>query len=416
MSDGESFSSTVKNSLESIFKPGIELCLILGTLVFLADVVIPSRLIISLLYIPVVGMACRLSSRKAAFILITTASVLTLLGPVLSASGNDMSADFFNRLFVIVAMWAIGLFAFWGRREEARGTMGWKVRKGPSQSSLGSHDKHKDQSEFPSNEHTLTVLNQTLLEKNQELEMLVNVVSHDLRSPLVNIQGFSKELSSACERLGSQLELEGRREGDKGEIYEIVEQDIPESLQYIKAAAGKMDAVLSGILRFTRVGRMTLKVEPLDINAMVSVIATAMEFQMKQKSVSLQIHDLPQCVGDETLVSQVFFNLLENAHKYLDGTRPGIITISGSVENDTVVYTVQDNGIGILPEHQEKIFEMFHRLNPKGESGEGLGLTIVKRIVERHQGEMWLESQAGVGTTFFVSFSQSVDMNKEERH
>ena len=414
MSDVESFSSTVKNSLESIFKPGIELCLIFGVLVFLADVVIPSRLIISLLYIPVVGMACRLSSRKAAFMLITTASVLTLLGLVLSASGNDMLADFFNRLFVIVAMWAIGLFAFWGRREDARGTVGWKARKGPSQSSLGSHHKHNDQSEFPSNEHTLTVLNQTLLEKNQELEMLINVVSHDLRSPLVNIQGFSKELSSACERLGSQLELEGRREGDKGEIYEIVEQDIPESLQYIKAAAGKMDAVLSGILRFTRVGRMTLKVEPLDINAMVSVIATAMEFQMKQKSVSLQIHDLPQCVGDETLVSQVFFNLLENAHKYLDASRPGIITVFGSVENDTVVYAVQDNGIGILPEHQGKIFEMFHRLNPKCESGEGLGLTIVKRIVERHQGEMWLESQAGVGTTFFVSFSQSVDMNKKE--
>ena len=174
-----------------------------------------------------------------------------------------------------------------------------------------------------------------------------------------------------------------------------------------------MDAVLSGILRFTRVGRMALKVEPLDINGMVSVIAAAMEFQMKQKSVSLQIHDLPQCVGDETLVSQVFFNLLENAHKYLDASRPGVITISGSIENDKVVYAVKDNGIGILPEHQGKIFEMFHRLNPKWEAGEGLGLTIVKRIVERHQGEIWLESQAEVGTTFFVSFSQSVETKEE---
>ena len=415
MSDGESFSLTVKNRLENIFKPGIVLCVVLGVLVFLADVFISRGLIISLLYIPVVGLACRVASRQTAFMLITMASVLTLLGLLLSASGNDMVADFLNRLFVIVAMWAIGLFAFWGGRDDPRGTVGWKVRKTPSSSSMGSHDKRKDQNEFQSNEPTLTGLNQTLLEKNQELEMLVNVVSHDLRSPLVNIQGFSKELSSACERLASELEQGGGREGDQGPISEIVEQDIPESLQYIKTAAGKMDAVLSGILRFTRVGRMTLNVEPLDINGMVSVIAAAMEFQMKQKSVSLQIHDLPQCVGDETLVSQVFFNLLENAHKYLDASRPGMITISGSLENEKVVYAVKDNGIGILPEHQGKIFEMFHRLNPKWEAGEGLGLTIVKRIVERHQGEIWLESQAGVGTTFFVSFSQSVE-TKEERH
>ena len=413
MSDGGSFSSTVKNGLASLFTPSIQLCLILGFLIFLADVFIPSGMTISLLYIPVVGIACRVASRKTAFMLIAMASVLTVLGLGLSASANDSVADWLNRLGVIVAMWTIGLFTFWGARKATRGTVGGKMRKGTSSSSMDRDDRHTGQNEFQSNAQTLTDLNQTLLEKNQELEMLVNVVSHDLRSPLVNIQGFSKELSSACERLASELEREGGREGNKEQIYEIVEQDIPESLQYIKAAAGKMDAVLSGILRFTRVGRMTLKVEPLDINGMVSVIAAAMEFQMKQKSVSLQIHDLPQCVGDETLVSQVFFNLLENAHKYLDASRPGMITISGSIENDKVVYAVKDNGIGILPDHQGKIFEMFHRLNPKWEAGEGLGLTIVKRIVERHQGEIWLESQAGVGTTFFVTFSQSVETKEE---
>ena len=413
MSDVESFSSTVKSSLGSLFKPSIQLCSVLGVGVFLADVLIPSGMMISLLYIPVVGMACRVASRATAFMLIAMASVLTLVGLGLSASANDSVADLLNRLCVIVAMWTIGLVTFWGGRDEARGTVGRKVKKGTSSSSMDRDDTPTNQNGYQTHEHTLTGLNQTLLEKNQELEMLVNVVSHDLRSPLVNIQGFSKELSSACERLASELAREGGPEGDQRQIYEIVEQDIPESLQYIKAAAGKMDAVLSGILRFTRVGRMTLKVEPLDINGMVSVIAAAMEFQMKQKSVSLQIHDLPQCIGDETLVSQVFFNLLENAHKYLDASRQGMITVSGSIENDKVVYAVKDNGIGILPEHQGKIFEIFHRLNPKWETGEGLGLTIVKRIVERHQGEIWLESQSGVGTTFFVSFSQSVETKQE---
>ena len=415
MGEYESISLSGRSLVQRILSPGIEMYVVLGALIFAADLFSPRNLITSLLYIPLVWFACRLPSRQSVFIVATVGSGLTLLGAVYSATESGMIVDFLNRLFVIILMWALPLALRW-QEEAPDPVLGRTLMKGAHRPSIGDEEGSPVMNEAKSKEQTLTALNQTLMDQNQELEMLVNVVSHDLRSPLVNIQGFSKELAGACERLGGKLEHVSGREDDKGEISEIVEQEIPESLQYIKAAAGKMDAVLSGILRFTRLGRMSLKIEALDVNAMVSAITTAMEFQMKEKGVALQIHDLPESVGDETLVSQVFFNLLENAHKYLDPARPGMITISGYVENRQVVYAVKDNGIGILPEHQGKIFDMFHRLNPKWESGEGLGLTIVKRIVDRHQGDVWLDSQHGVGTTFFVSFPQTVEGQKEDHH
>ena len=415
MPEHQSFSSTREKFFGNRLKSGLGVGLLLATLIFILDVLTPRGLVLAILYIPIVWIVGRRSSPRTVYIVAAVGSGFALLGQVVAPSSSGVWDDFFNRLFVILTIWMMAFVVVW-RGTDSRKMAGWGYSKGTYQYSMDREGGQANSYTSQSKEQTLTALNQNLMDKNQELEMLVNVVSHDLRSPLVNIQGFSKELSSACERLEAKLEEGMGESAHKGEVGEIVGQEIPESLQYIKAAAGKMDAVLSGILRFTRLGRMTLKVEPLDVNAMVSVIAAAMEFQMKEKGVGLQIHDLPECVGDETLVSQVFFNLLENAHKYLDPSRPGIITVSGHVADEKVVFAVKDNGIGILPEHQGKIFEMFHRLNPKWESGEGLGLTIVKRIVERHQGEMWLESQPGAGTTFFVSFSKSVDEQKEEKH
>ncbi len=258
-----------------------------------------------------------------------------------------------------------------------------------------------DITERKRDEERLAELAQSLAEKNKELETIVYVASHDLRSPLVNIQGFSRELADTCQRVRGAIAGDGRT--SPAQLEEMLSRDVPEAIEYIMAGVSKIDSLLSGFLRFSRLGRAALKIERLNMTEMLQNIVLTMEFQLKEYSGTLNIQKLPDASGDSTLINQVFSNLIDNALKYRDPSRPVTIEVSGQVDGGFSIYAVKDNGIGIAREHQAKIFEIFHRLDPHAGEGEGLGLTIAQRILERQGGRIWVESELGKGCTFFVS-------------
>jgi len=240
--------------------------------------------------------------------------------------------------------------------------------------------------------------------KNKELQSVVYIASHDLRSPLVNIYGFTKQLAESCDELSHLIRTPAADRQTAEKVSPLLDEDIPQALNFIHSGADKMQKVIDGLLKMSRVGTAHLTIAHLDMQSLVNDIVEAMSYEIRDRGADVAVEELPACTGDRDQIDQAFSNLMNNAVKYLHPERKGQIKVWGRQEGPMCVYCVEDNGVGIPPEHQDRVFEIFHRVDPRcGVAGDGLGLSIVSRILDRHKGRIWLESEPGEGSRFFVA-------------
>ena len=252
-------------------------------------------------------------------------------------------------------------------------------------------------------EEELKASKEKLKEKNKELERIVYVASHDMRTPLVTIAGFSNELEISTKKIISILKSKKMSKKDRNkELSYIIEEDIPSSIRFIISGINKIQMMLDALLAYSRSGRSELEFEEVNMKETIEEIVASTKFDIEKTGAEIEIGKLPHCLADRIKVNQIFSNLIENAIKFFDLSRPGKIKISGKKNGKRVTYCVEDNGIGIPAEKIDEIFMVFFQIDSSSNEGEGIGLSTVKKLVERHGGRMWVESEYGKGSKFFV--------------
>jgi len=226
---------------------------------------------------------------------------------------------------------------------------------------------------------------QELRRSNAELEQFAYVASHDLQEPLRMVASFSQLLAK-------------RYQGK-------LDQDADDFIGFAVDGARRMQALINDLLAFSRVGTRGRAFEPTDSNAVLQKALTNLTTLMEESQAVVTHGPLPTILADGGQLMQVFQNLIANAIKFR-GSEPPRIHLAAETQGEGWRYAVQDNGIGIAKEHQERIFTIFQRLHPRSEyPGTGIGLAICKKIVERHGGRIWVDSELGKGSTFYFTIT-----------
>lgn len=224
--------------------------------------------------------------------------------------------------------------------------------------------------------------------KNTELEQFTYTVSHDLKAPIITIRGFLGFLEKDI--------VEGKHENVRQDIVRIDE------------AVSKMHQLLNELLELSRIGRLMNEPEDIPFNELVTDALDIVHGRLETKQVTVQTQpNLPIVRGDRQRLTEVLQNLLDNAAKYMgDQIDPQIEIGQTGEDNKLPVFFVKDNGIGVAPEHHERIFGLFNQLDSTTE-GTGIGLTLVKRIIEVHGGRIWVKSELGEGSTFYFTLNNN---------
>jgi signal transduction histidine kinase len=255
-------------------------------------------------------------------------------------------------------------------------------------------------------EQAVAVRTRDLQRANSEIQRFAYIVSHDLRSPLVNVLGFTAELEQsgrAIAALIQRVEAEAPQLMD-AEARRAIYEDAPEAIGFIRTSTHKMDRLINAILRLSREGRRTIAPERLDMVRLVQGIADTVRHRLDEIGAELVVEaPMPEIVSDRLGVEQILSNLIENAVKYFKPGRSGRIRVRGHLEVGRAVFEVEDNGRGIDPKDHERVFELFRRAGDQDQPGEGIGLAHVRALAYRLGGGVTCESALDAGAIFRLS-------------
>jgi light-regulated signal transduction histidine kinase (bacteriophytochrome) len=233
-----------------------------------------------------------------------------------------------------------------------------------------------------------------LKRSNEELEAFAYVASHDLQEPLRAMASYTQLL---------KRQLQGQLSTD-GDLY----------IGHVLEGAARMRALINALLDYSRVGRRALDLRPTAVDTVFDTVMADLSTIIAENAAQVTRQPLPVIAADPVQLGQLFRNLISNAIKFRRDEAPRI-EVTSRLEGDHWLFTVRDNGIGIDAKHYERIFIIFQRLHGRERAGTGIGLAVCKKIVERHGGQIWVESELGKGSTFSFTLPIRGDLGEEHR-
>lgn len=234
-----------------------------------------------------------------------------------------------------------------------------------------------------------------LREANDEIQRFAFIVSHDLRSPLVNVMGFTSEMEALQGDIFSETPQTPEQRAQQ-------RREVEEALGFIKSSIAKMDRLINAILGLSRAGRREFTAQPIQLHQLLSAMSKDVAHRLQEVGGEIEIGSLPEISSDRLAMEQIFSNLIDNAIKYRSNDRPVRISLDSEERGNFVVIRVSDNGRGIDKKDYERIFELFRRAGVQDRPGEGIGLAHVRAMVRRLGGTIRIDSEPGQGTTFTV--------------
>nr|WP_315156458.1 ATP-binding protein [uncultured Flavobacterium sp.] len=234
----------------------------------------------------------------------------------------------------------------------------------------------------------LMLANDELKKAQEELGSFSYSVSHDLRAPIRAINGYT------------QILIEDHTDS--------IDEDGKKILQAIVHNSNKMGILIDDLLSFSKLGRKQVTVTTINMTALLNGVISEITIEKNENAPVFEIDELHQAIGDPSLIKQVWVNLISNAIKYSKYKEETRINITSTAKEDKIIYSIKDNGAGFDMAYYDKLFGVFQRLHSQEEfAGTGIGLAIVQKIVNRHQGTVWAESKLDAGANFYFSLPNS---------